>query len=606
MQIRHYALIFLAAIMLPACKTDEPEKDTPSAGTDTDVTVPSDDSTPASPTEPIDTAYSATDTVRVLWSGASAEVSGLGGSVTAEVSGGDVLIRNTQKNLCIVAEGEGTGSLRLYSDYKYQLILRSLTLHAAGGPAVSNQSHKSLSLRLEGASSLSDEAGYAAQNADGEDQKACFFSEGQIILLGEGSLSVDARCRHGIASDDYIAISSGKLEVTTTSDAAKALKANEYIVVSGGQISITQSGSRVVEDNDPAYCAALRADSVIEIAGGALTIRSSAEGGRGLNADLGIIISGGTIAIKMTGNGAMGSSGNDRPGGSGGRPGGGPGGGWGGGTTGGTADDANSFTSPCIKTDGYVNIAGGTLDLTTTGIKGFGIKASGQIAISGGTLIVNTSGQGAEGIESKTAVDLQGGRVFAVSQTEDAINCAGPINFSGAWVYAVSNGNDAIDSNYGRSGAINISDGVVVAISSSGSPEEGLDCDNNSYITISGGYVFTGGGAQGGGGWGGSGASVGSATQAYCFTSGYALTSGNYYTVKNASDDVLFTVKALTSLTSGKNTLSLISAPALTKNGTNTICSASSAPASASAAWDGYIYLGGTSAAASVKTFTGK
>lgn len=249
------------------------------------------------------------------------------------------------------------------------------------------------------------------------------------------------------------------------------------------------------------------------------------------------------------------------------------------------------------------------MDFTTTGIKGFGIKAYGVITFTGGIFMVHTYGTRAEGIESKTTINLQGGRILSISEQDDAINCAGKIICSGAWVYAVSNGNDAIDSNFGRSGAITISDGVVVALSAAGSPEEGLDCDNNNYITIQGGYVFTGGGEQGGGGgWGGSssGASVGSASQGYCFTGSYAITKNNYYTIKNASGETLFSIKALTSISSSKNSLSLISAPALTKNGTNTLYSGSTEP-TGNTQWDGYIYVGGsTSNMTTTKTFTGK
>jgi hypothetical protein len=64
-------------------------------------------------------------------------------------------------------------------------------------------------------------------------------------------------------------------------------------------------------------------------------------------------------------------------------------------------------------------------------------------------------------------------------------------------------GNDAVDSNYGRAGSVEIGNGCIVAYTSAGGPEEGLDCDNNSYISITGtGYAITAGGNQGGGGGG--------------------------------------------------------------------------------------------------------
>lgn len=528
--------------------------------------------------------------------------------VTAE--GADVLISSTYPGeINYNLSGNSTnGSLKIYSDYKYQLTLLGLTLTNPQGAAINSQCKKKGTIKLQ--------KGYINTLTDGktytyvgeEDEKGCFFSEGQLIFKGAGTLNIVARGKHGIASDDYLEVENGCINITTTANAAKAMKANDYILIMGGTIDITQSGSKVVENNDYSYCAALKSDSTIEMTAGSLTIHSSAEGGRGLSADMGIFIRGGAMTISMTGNGSVGSSGNNPFGGGGGSggPGGGPGGGWGGSTT--TTSD--SFTCPCIKTDGYVTISGGTMDFTTTGIKGFGIKAYGIVTFTGGTFMVHTSGTQAEGIESKTAINLQGGHILSISEKDDAINCAGKITCSGAWVYAVSNGNDAIDSNYGRSGAITISGGVVVALSAAGSPEEGVDCDNNNYITIQGGYVFTGGSAQGGGGggWGGSssGASVGSASQGYCFTGSYAITKNNYYTIKNASGETLFSIKALTSISSSKNSLSLISAPTLTKKSSNTIYAGTSVPTGDSQ-WDEYIYVGGSSPnTTNIKTFTAK
>ena len=585
-----------------------------------------------------------------------------------------------------------------------------------------------------------------------------------------------ANGKHGIASDDYVEIENGVINITTTANAAKGVKANDYIDMTGGTITITQSGSKVIEDGDVNYSSGLKADSTISIRGGSLTINSSAEGGKGLNADMGVYVSGGTVEINLTGSGgtysqaavdatATGSSSGGSTSGSytvyfyavassGGM--GGPGGSssqwsnvqlykedgtlvgtlstktvsdytayyytfpsgttgnyyfqgtytsqsrpgstgtsytcktatfaaptsadayyrpgtystsgstrtytlttWdpssyqpgGGGSWGGTTDtDTQTFTCTCIKCDGEISITGGTLTLNATGTKGTcgiktdgnltignagttgptmnikttgtyvsqtssgmesaysgdpkGIKAEGDILMYAGEVYVSTTGTAGEGVESKSYIEIAGGKLYSISQDEDAINCSGIIKVSGGWVYAVSNGNDAIDSNYGRSGAFTITDGVVVALSSKGSPEEGLDCDNNSYLTIQGGYVFTGGAAQGGGS--GTSSSVGSASQGYCFTSSYAITSGNYYTVKNASGTVLFSIKALTSVSSNNNSLSLISAPALTKSGTNSIVYGTAEPTGDSS-WAGYIYVGGsTTNSTSAKTFTGK
>ncbi len=711
--------------------------------------------------------------------------------VDIQVSGTDVLVHSAYPDeVSYTLSGTcADGSLKIYSDYKYELVLNGLNLTNTEGPAINSQSKKKGTIKLQKSTvnTLTDGSTYA--DSGDEDQKGCLFSEGQLVFKGKGTLNINAHYKHGIASDDYIEIENGTINVTTTAHAAKAFKANDYIsVLNEGNspvISITQSGSKVIADGDVSYCAGMKADSTITIECGTITINSSAEGGKGLNADMGVIIKeGANINISLTGSGgtysqkavdATATGGGTTPtsstntvyfyavptsaGGQGTsqwtnvqlykadgtlvgtlstkqvsdykayyytfpqgttgnfyftgtfttrtysgttsyscktstfaaptsadlyyRPGSYSSSGstrtytlvtWdpnsyqpGGGGTGSSSDtDTQTFTCTCIKSDGYISLLGSTITLSATGTKGTvgikcdgdlvigqtgeagpvlnitttgtyvttsssssggggfpgggggpgggpgetsyagdpkGIKAEGNINMYSGTVTISTTGTAGEGMESKSTMTLAGGRIYAYSKCDDAINCAGQINFSGAWVYAVSDGNDAIDSNYNRSGAITISGGVVVALSSKGSPEEGLDCDNNSYIKISGGYVFTGGAAQGGGG---GSSSVGSATQGYCFTGSYAINKGTYYTVYNASNVALFTIKAMTTLTSSKNTLSLISAPALTKSSSNYIKSGSAAP-TGSETWDGYIYVGGTSSASTaVKTFTAK
>lgn len=605
-----YFILLLA--VAAACKHNEPEL--PQGGNGGNEPFNPQDTTSAPSQDIIDTVippissadidFEAAGAIRIAYSGSSAEVSGSVDSVEVTVCGGNVVVSSKAKGLQIIASGSGKGSLKVYSEKKYQLVLQSLTLESTDGPAINNQGKKSLYLQLEGSSLLSDAQGYDTHNAEGEDQKACLFSEGQVIVQGSGSLSVTARNGHAFASDDYILICSGTLGLTTSTNAAKAMKANDYIRLSGGSVNVEQSGERVLEGSDASYCTGLKADSVIVIEGGQLSIRSAANGGRGLNADKGILIAGGTINIQMTGSGVASQSSGWGGGGPGGGPGGG--GGWGGGNSGSTSS-TSTYTNPCIKTDGYVIISGGSTTLTTSGTRGFGIRAKGAITTTGGTLDVRTTGSSAEAIESKTSISMQGGCIYASSKDDDAINSSGPISFEGAWVYAISNGNDAVDSNYGRTGAISISGGVVVALSSKGSPEEGLDCDNNRYITISGGYVLSGGALQGGG-WGGSSSneSVGSASQPYCFTGSYALQNNTYYGIYNSNDELLFCVKALTSVSQQANSLSLVSAPELSK-GTNTIRTSSEAPTGASASWQDYAFIGGTlSSTQSVKSFTGK
>lgn len=213
---------------------------------------------------------------------------------------------------------------------------------------------------------------------------------------------------------------------------------------------------------------------------------------------------------------------------------------------------------------------------TSTSSSSKAIKALGQITINGGSLTVTTATDGAEGLESKTSVLIRGGNHYFKCY-DDCINSAGVINFAGGTTVCYATKNDAVDSNYGRSGAITISGGNIFAYTSAGSPEEGLDCDNNSYITITGGIAVSAGGSQGGGGgWGGSSTgSVGSASQGYYLGgSPSSYTAANYYTLYSTTGEAICTYKFEGNVS---NSLSLLTAPNLGK-GTVTIKQGTSAP----------------------------
>ena len=125
------------------------------------------------------------------------------------------------------------------------------------------------------------------------------------------------------------------------------------------------------------------------------------------------------------------------------------------------------------------------------------VKVVGRIMIHGGEITLVTASAGAEGLEGKKGVTITGGNLTITAQ-DDGISSGGPISISGGRVFVWSMGNDAIDSNYPRQGAIQISGGWVMACSQVGPPEEAFDCDFNPII-ITGGTVFGMGGSMGGG-----------------------------------------------------------------------------------------------------------
>lgn len=110
------------------------------------------------------------------------------------------------------------------------------------------------------------------------------------------------------------------------------------------------------------------------------------------------------------------------------------------------------------------------------------------IVINGGTINIETTGSGGEGIESKSTLTINGGDIY-IKAVDDAINAGKAIYINGGNIVAYSTTNDGIDSN----GELTVTGGRVFAIGAR-SPEEGFDCDNNTF-KITGGLLVGVGGA---------------------------------------------------------------------------------------------------------------
>lgn len=425
----------------------------------------------------------------------------------------------------------------------------------------------------------------------------------------------------GIKADGNITIDAGTITIANSGEMSKSIKSKDTVTVNGGDITLTPSGAMKVINSDASYSSGIKAVDFV-MNGGEIKINSSGTAGKGISTT-NITTNGGSITINNTGAAQATSSTNDY------------------------------YTAKGFKTDGNLSMIGGTIYIKMTGTGGKGIKVNGNyvqgvsggegptltvittgsaagtssgggfpgggdpggggvsgsakaikvlgtIVINGGQSEISTATDGAEGIESKTSITINGGNHYYKAY-DDGMNSAGAIRFMGGVTVVYSNGNDAVDSNYGRSGAVEIGDGCVLAYTSRGAPEEGLDCDNNSYISITGnGYAISGGASQGGGGgWGGSSSSIGSAVQGYYLsTSSLSYSTGRYYTIANSSGTNLITYSVEAGFSSS---LSLFTAKGMTKGQSYTIKYSTTAPTNATTAWHG-VYLG--SSATGTTSFT--
>ncbi|GAB3999176.1 hypothetical protein GCM10028807_48650 [Spirosoma daeguense] len=153
-----------------------------------------------------------------------------------------------------------------------------------------------------------------------------------------------------------------------------------------------------------------------------------------------------------------------------------------------TITSASNDGIQCEK--GYVVINNGTFNIN---VVDKGLSASYDtdatidpyMTINGGT--INVTSSAGEGIETKSILTINGGTITSKSK-DDGINAGKFIYINGGVVYAYATSNDGIDSN----GKITVTGGKVIAVGST-APEEGFDCDRNTFKVTGGILVGIGG-----------------------------------------------------------------------------------------------------------------
>ena len=489
------------------------------------------------PTDENDESYedyiehsSFSETVSIVYADNEATVSTLPDGVEATVDGAGVIINSTIAGVAYELKGSSSnGYFKIYSEKKFHLTLNGVSLTNPTGAAINIQSGKRVFVTLADGTSNSLVDGSSYNTPDDEDEKGTFFSEGQLIFNGKGSLEVTGNKKHGIVSDDYIRFRTGT-NIYITASNGHGIKANDYVAIGGGVLNIEVSGTAKK---------GISSDGYVLVSGGRTTILTSGDGeydededdvsgAAGIKADLYFQMEGGQLNIKSTGAGGKG-----------------------------------------INTDGEIIINDGDIQVITTGqtftyssdldSKAKGIKSDTDVTVNGGTIkIKTTGGEGSEGLEAKGVMNINGGEI-EIATYDDCINSAGDMYLNGGYIYAFATNNDAIDSN----GDLYIKGGVIVALGASGA-ECAIDAAEGKNIYITGGTVV---------GVGGSNASYPASSSSQMSIAFQAsVSTGSTLTVSDGSDAILsFTIKR-----GYQSGLYLISSPDFKNGSSYTVYSGSS------------------------------
>lgn len=464
------------------------------------------------------TATPAKDTVVINYSGTSAAISNpyQSDGVAITVAGADVTVKstNTAKEIVYLLSGTASkGSFKIYSEFRFNITMKSLSLTNSVGPAINIQSSKKGTINtLAGTTNnLVDGVTYATST---EDQKGTLFSEGQLSFVGTGTLNLTGNNKHAIAADDYIAVS--ETNIIIKSAVKDGIHANDYFLMDNGTITVTSSGDGIVAE-----------EGYVALNGGTITINSVDDGiaapysGTDATITPYVLIKGGKISVTTTGDkgNAIKSEGY---------------------TTISTGDALTLTVSgkgaKGIKTGGNFTLNAGTVKITTSGAAYYdtadldiaapaGVNCDKNLAINGGTLTVISTGLGAKGVSVDGTATVGGGTTnitasgakytYTNSLTSEAkgfksdgpfVMNNGELNISAtddglksAASITVNNGTINVTKSYEgmESIFININGGVTNLTASNdgintsyGTVSGGTESNDNSSLTVSGGVLI--------------------------------------------------------------------------------------------------------------------
>lgn len=485
------------------------------------------------------TVTPAKDTIVIAYSGTTAAFSNPyeKEGVTVAVSAGDVTVTstNTTKEIVYLLSGTATkGSFKIYSDYKYNITLKGLSLTNSTGPAINSQSSKKGTITISAGTTntLVDGVTYTSSK---EDQKGTVFSEGQLVFTGTGTLNVTGNNKHGIVSDDYIALSQANIVIkSATKD---GIHANDYFLMDSGILSVTSAGDGI--EAEEGYVAVnggtITINSVedgikasyegtdtaitpyISIKGGKITVTTMGDKSDAIKSESYTVISTAeTITLSAAGKGSKGiktggdftlSAGTVKI------------------TTSGAAfydtSDLDISVPAGINCDKNYAMKGGNLTVISTGTGAKGITVDGTATVSGGTTNITTSGakftystaltSEAKGFKSDGAFIMNNGEIN-VSATDDGIKSEtsitvnnGTINVTKSYegmeskIITIAGGvtnivasNDGINTTYGTvSGGTESNDGSILTVNGGILIVTGSDAiDSNGNITLNGGTTI--------------------------------------------------------------------------------------------------------------------
>ncbi len=301
---------------------------------------------------------------------------------------------------------------------------------------------------------VSDGSTYVYPNADITEPNAAIFSNDDLTINGNGSLTVNANYNNGIGTDDDLKIISGNIMVKAVND---GIKGKDSVSIKDGIITINASSDGLQSSNDTDA-----EKGVILIEGGTLNIIAGLDG---IQAETTLTIYDGNLTISSGGGSTNGISHSQMDG-------------FGGRMPGQTEQTVNTDSMKGLKAGTAITINNGVINIDSADDA---LNSNDAITINGGELTL-TSGD--DGMHADTSLDIKAGTIV-IHQSYEGIESA---------VITINGGNMHITAS---DDAINVAGGNDES-GLGGRPGQGNFTQNiNYYLYINDGYLYLDAGGDG-------------------------------------------------------------------------------------------------------------
>ncbi|MBQ1367645.1 MAG: carbohydrate-binding domain-containing protein, partial [Firmicutes bacterium] len=220
-----------------------------------------------------DLGYSDYVTIALNGNSASADGSGvvMGDQVITITEDGTYLLAGTYEGQILINVSDEDG--------KVQLVLDGVDISCEDSAAIYVASADKVFITTTSGSDNKVSTTGAFVQTDDNTVDGVIFSKGNLVLNGEGTLSVTSAQGHGIVSKDDLKITSGTYVINA---AEKGLESNDMIGIAGGNLTITAGddgmnteGYILIEDGTITITAdddAIHADALLTIENGVLQL----------------------------------------------------------------------------------------------------------------------------------------------------------------------------------------------------------------------------------------------------------------------------------------------------------------------------------------------